>query len=927
MMRKLLMLLISTIIIFTGKIFAQTSIAADPATASFQNYVNASVSPATGIPSISIPLFSLASADSSMPVSLSLTYHPSNAKGYIPSGEIGSGWSMFKGASIGKENYSRANEFTEIDNLNKFNADRFYYGIPGHSGKFQIYRDSLTNNLKVFELSGNKVKIEFTRDTSSTKLIVNSFTITDDKGYQYFFEDYNISSFKEPFQLLRNHRTTYHISKIKDANNRELITYEYVVKTKDWAYNTSYLDYRRCRLSSITTPKGKIKFGYIENGSDDDLFLINEMQLFSANNTLIEKFKFGHANTPAMITADPSLPLAKGYSNKLSYLQKFDGNNNMVESTSFTYRTESFSAEPTGHVCSATAPDADPGLYMTGLLESIKFPTGGSVYYEFEPNEIYEDKSALDYSSATTLTDHSNQYFERTQQLNFDTNNTRDYTFAVSGNSGVSYPVIISRNLEEGTDYGVMQQGMPVEFKFSVVNSNNFTINASPCPIDPSYKYYSLTPGIYTIKINNWGGNGKMTIDELKYKPGPYRNSSLAQASGRIKKITYYDSDNTVQKQKKYEYNHFADPNDSSGYLFHDENMEFGQDYEGFVLYKNVRETEISDTQNNGHTDYYFNNPHDYGTDPILSGASHYNLTSKGILTKKNILNSQNQIQETNEYSYNFQEIPGAVSTNGGFFTYVPSFISQSTERVTVKRGSTDFVTVSEATYSPINFQQTSSKITTHNGDIQESTTKYAQDLSETRLVNANMISIPLETTVKENGIILSTSKTLFADAGHFYPTSVVVTDLAQVPETQMTFDVYDDRGNLVQITDKAGISTTTVWGYHKTLPIAQIAGAKYSDISSLPVIAAAVAASDADADSGSNEAALLTALDNLRLNSALQQYPVTVYTYDPLIGVTNSISGNGIKVSYTYDASGRLSTVKDSNGKVLKENQYNYKH
>lgn len=142
-----------------------------------------------------------------------------------------------------------------------------------------------------------------------------------------------------------------------------------------------------------------------------------------------------------------------------------------------------------------------------------------------------------------------------------------------------------------------------------------------------------------------------------------------------------------------------------------------------------------------------------------------------------------------------------------------------------------------------------------------------------------------------------------------------------------MTFDLYDENGNLVQITNKAGISTTTIWGYHKSLPIAQIVGAKYSDISSLSVITNAISASDADDYDGSTEANLLTALNALRLNSTLQQYPITVYTYDPLVGVTNSISANGIKVTYIYDASGRLSAVKDSNGKVLKENQYNYKH
>ena len=130
-----------------------------------------------------------------------------------------------------------------------------------------------------------------------------------------------------------------------------------------------------------------------------------------------------------------------------------------------------------------------------------------------------------------------------------------------------------------------------------------------------------------------------------------------------------------------------------------------------------------------------------------------------------------------------------------------------------------------------------------------------------------------------------------------------------------------------IRDSDKSGNSVTTIWGYNQTLPIAQIIGAKYNDISSLAVITAAINASNADATDPANEGALLTALNNLRLDSQLQQYTITGSTYDPLVGITNSISSNGIKKSYEYDASGRLLRMKNSEGQTLKENEYNYKH
>jgi YD repeat-containing protein len=304
-----------------------------------------------------------------------------------------------------------------------------------------------------------------------------------------------------------------------------------------------------------------------------------------------------------------------------------------------------------------------------------------------------------------------------------------------------------------------------------------------------------------------------------------------------------------------------------------------------------------------------------------------FNLTSQALMEKKEVLNSSGQFQEKTEYEYTINEIPGAsghaLTSN---YSYVPGFVQYTKEISTVKYGSSNQVTTNEVSISPSNFQQISSKLTTHNGDMQETFTKYALDLADTRLINANMISVPLETVTKENGNILLTSKTLFGDTSHFYPTSIVVTDLVQNPETQMTFDVYDTKGNLVQVTDKAGNSVTTIWGYYLTLPIAQITGVKYSDIASVPSVMEAIMASNADADNPANEATLLTALENLRLDPALQQYPISVSSYDPLIGVTHTVSSNGIKQSYEYDASGRLFRVKNASGQIIKENQYNYK-
>lgn len=66
------------------------------------------------------------------------------------------------------------------------------------------------------------------------------------------------------------------------------------------------------------------------------------------------------------------------------------------------------------------------------------------------------------------------------------------------------------------------------------------------------------------------------------------------------------------------------------------------------------------------------------------------------------------------------------------------------------------------------------------------------------------------------------------------------------------------------------------------------------------------------------------TYIDELRL------YPsdadMTTYTYDPLLGITSKCDERNMMTYYSYDGLGRLKVIKDGDGKVLKEYDYQYK-
>ncbi|REC70012.1 hypothetical protein DRF60_20920, partial [Chryseobacterium elymi] len=138
------------------------------------------------------------------------------------------------------------------------------------------------------------------------------------------------------------------------------------------------------------------------------------------------------------------------------------------------------------------------------------------------------------------------------------------------------------------------------------------------------------------------------------------------------------------------------------------------------------------------------------------------------------------------------------------------------------------------------------------------------------------------------SGKLISKSETKYDNPANLFPTSVLSYDLQNptVSSTEVTYDKYDSKGNLQQYTAKNGISTTIIWGYNQTQPIAKIEGAKLSDISQSAIDAIVNASiNDAQLNTEASEQSLISALDLFRNNSALSTYQITTYTYDPLIG------------------------------------------
>lgn len=171
-----------------------------------------------------------------------------------------------------------------------------------------------------------------------------------------------------------------------------------------------------------------------------------------------------------------------------------------------------------------------------------------------------------------------------------------------------------------------------------------------------------------------------------------------------------------------------------------------------------------------------------------------------------------------------------------------------------------------------------------------------------------------------ENNSPLSVQKTTFSSNG--LPKYVFakkgassLDDSYPSDDLMVLYEEFDSNGNLNQFSYSDGTPVSIIWGYNGQYPIAKVEGVAYSDIQS-----------QAD-DLSSNNNLTEFSFDALRttVNASNKYAMLTCYLYDPFVGVTTIIQPDGQKEFYEYDDAGRLKLIKDQDGNVLKEIEYNY--
>ena len=147
----------------------------------------------------------------------------------------------------------------------------------------------------------------------------------------------------------------------------------------------------------------------------------------------------------------------------------------------------------------------------------------------------------------------------------------------------------------------------------------------------------------------------------------------------------------------------------------------------------------------------------------------------------------------------------------------------------------------------------------------------------------------------------------------------------------EMMVTQFDDYGNIREYTKKNGTPVTIIWSYNHQLPILEIVGKTYNDVTKTFTFIHELEEAktiDNTCPLGSMEAihtSINMAYKGGFSRGAAEAY-VTAYEYSPWGAVSRIIKPNGLRVEYVYDTYGRLKETKE-NGDIIQRYSYNYKN
>ncbi|MDR0231836.1 MAG: hypothetical protein LBI82_06925 [Dysgonamonadaceae bacterium] len=188
-------------------------------------------------------------------------------------------------------------------------------------------------------------------------------------------------------------------------------------------------------------------------------------------------------------------------------------------------------------------------------------------------------------------------------------------------------------------------------------------------------------------------------------------------------------------------------------------------------------------------------------------------------------------------------------------------------------------------------------------------------------MVDANMISIPIEEFTSVNTTPIQSKKTeyfLFNSNTILAPNYIWLKNGTNAYEARLKYENYNKFGNPVYITKDDATKVVYIWGYNYQYPIAEIKNFTYDQLKSiipetdLDNIAKKMAPDTADMDR----------INALRNDTKLKDAYVTTFWYSPLVGRIQARDPSGKDIFFEYDTFNRLknSYIMENGAKKIVE-------
>lgn len=563
----------------------------------------------------------------------------------------------------------------------------------------------------------------------------------------------------------------------------------------------------------------------------------------------------------------------------------------------------------------------DEGAMQKGVLRRIVYPTGGFVEFDFEANR-YEQEFDDDWR------------FQKLPQLSGGLRiRSINYHDAEGEQPGISLPVSQQYyrygDLEEGTGLLVNSPRLApgahvthydaVSYAQEVVYLDPLTPSwgMPPCAtrscmeiraIETRTTYrtasaldytYGHGAPIYYTKVSEYkrdlGTQTGKTVHEY-YPPGEFHDSFHAPLRdenrilgtnipylktdglmGALKSVTQYGAlfGFTLEPvyRKYYEYMRYLRPQQIQvAYVF------------PRVIY------EVVDGSYEGNNPLLYDNSSSFAPSPYYSVRDEYIAGEYGIPVGRLLM--------TKEVETTYEKGDSVVTTTDYVYDHLPYLQASKTITMDSKHH-----TITKTILYPYNFV---------------GTTVYDQMLA------AGLINIPVEEieTYTHTNVEVARRRTDYqpytVGFGFIAPSAKRSSTKGQPLQTDVSFDSYDQYANVQQLTTRDGVSTSYLWGYAGLYPVAELRGVNYAQI---PV----TYKGNAQIYNPSSDASLRSLLNGLHSSFSADQ-EVKTYTYKRLTGMSSVTQSGGRNTYYEYDPIGRLNFVKDHEGQIVNQYQYNMK-